>query len=376
MKKPSIRDSYIVRFFAYLTHLFYTLLPFGLLARIFTSYSATDRAFRNSGIGRAIDRAEHGGGRTKRAVRRNIALAMNKSRISNSASAFWRLICGCSLRTFGALFLTMGIYSAGMYWLFSAIWESDVVSSINLYWGAGFIVLGIVLLFSNHSLGYALSKSFFFGKLVVAALGVSDGGVRTVQKVGQRGYVVAVPLGMALGAVGALTSPINLLMGFVALLLVLMILAIPEAGVVLLIFAAPFVGVLPGDDLWLIPLILIPFLAYFGKLLRGNRVFHLEIQDLPVLLMLLLFLLSGFSFAGEGSWRGALLSALLVAAYFLVVNLIATPNWMGRCRMALILSAALSSVIAIAQFIYGAVTAVGEFDYLAVGNAVRAGFAD
>lgn len=376
MKRPNLKDSAIVRFFAYLTHLFYTILPFGLLARIFSSYASVDAAFRRSAVGRTVERLESGGGKTRRTVRRNVALAMNKSRISRSVPAFWRLICGWSLRTFGALFMTMGVYAAGVYGLFSKVWGSDAVSSVNLYWGIGFVVIGVLLLFSDHSLGYALYKSFFFGKLMVSALGVSDGGVRSVERVGRSGYVVAVPLGMALGAIGALTSPVYLLVGFIALLVVLMVLSIPEAGVVMLIFAAPFVGVLPGDELWLIPLIAIPFVAYFGKLLRGNRVFHLEIQDLPVLLIALCFVFSGFSFAGDSAWSGALLAALAVAVYFLVVNLIATPAWLGRCRLAVIASATLCAVIAIVQFVFAAVNTVGEFDFITVGAAARAGFAD
>lgn len=376
MKRPSIKDSYIVRFFAYLTHLFYRLLPFGLPGRLFTSYGAVDRAFRNSGIGRAIARAESGGGKTSRLLRRKLAYAMNQSLIIKGASAFWRLLCRCSMRTFGTLFVTMGAYSALMYWLFTVIWGSSVVSGLTLFWGIGFLAIGVLMLFSEVSLGYALSHSFFFGKLIVSALGVSDGGIRSVERKGQGGYVVAVPLGMALGAIGALTSPIWILVGFVALLLILMVLAIPEAGVVMLIFVTPFMGLLPKSELWPVLLIALPVVAFVGKLLRGNRAFHLEVQDMPVLLIAVLFLLSGFSFAGNGAWNGALLSTLTVIAYFLVVNLIATPQWMNRCRVALILSAALSAMLGIVQFILTAVSTAGTFDFVTVGASVHAGFHD
>lgn len=376
MKRPDTGASYILRFFAYLSHVFCSLLPHSLLGRFFTSYSRTDRVFRRSAIGRGIRRAESGGGRARRSLRRNVALAMNKSLISNSAAVLWRVLCRCSLRTFGALFATMGAYTALMYWLFSAVWESNVVSTVNLFWGLGFALIGILLLFSDLSLGYALSKSFFFGKLIVSALGVSDGGIRTVERVGRAGYVVAIPLGMALGAIGALVSPLWLLAAFVVLLLVTMVLSIPESGVVVLIFAVPFVGFLPNNGFLLVSLTVLPFVAYFGKLLRGNRAFHLEVQDIPVLLMAFLFLLSGFSFAGQSVWRGALLAALLAASYFLFVNLIATPRWMSRCRMSLVLSAALSALVGIVQFLAEAVGSVNGFDLLTVGQTVTAGFSD
>ena len=376
MKAPSTKDSYIIRLATFLSRLFYTVLPFGLIGRIFTSYSATDRAFRSSGLSRIARRSRRSAGRARRSLRRNVALAVNHSLFVRGAAGFWTLLCCCSLRTIGAFFVTMGSYSALSYWLFTVVWGSSVVGSINLYWGAGFLLLGILLLFSNVSLGYALTKSFFFGRLIVSALGISDGGIRTVEREGKRGYVIAVPLGMALGAVGALTSPVWLIVGFVALLLALMILSVPEAGVVLLIFVAPFIGLLPSSKLWLMLLIALPFVGYLGKLLRGNRAFHLEVQDLPVLLLILLFFFSGLSFSGGTAWQGALYAALLISAYFLVVNLIATPAWMQRCRAALILSAAGSSLLGIVQFVQHAVGSWASFDFIRAGDAVRAGMVD
>lgn len=376
MKKFHAKDSYIIRFFTFLTNVVYAVLSVSGLGKIFTSYSNLEQRFRSSGIGRCLNTSERAGSRGRRAVRRGIALAMERSILVRGVSCFWTLLCRSSLRTIGVFWITTGTYSGLMYWLFTFVWKSGAVDVMNLFWGAGFLLLGILLLPSEASLAFALTKSLFFGKLFVSGLGISDGGIQGEERNGQAGYAIAVPLGMVMGAISALTSPLHLIVGFITVLLFLMVLSIPETGVVLLLLLVPFVGFLPQRGLWLVLMTALPLIAYIGKLLRGNRAFHVEVQGLPVLLMMVLFLLCGVSVAGGSAWRGALLSVLLLAFYFLTVNVIATPRWMNRCRVALILSAAASAVIGIVQFVYAAVLAEGRSSFGQLANAVSAGFDD
>ena len=375
-RKMSARDSYIVRFFTFLTNYLYHMISAGFLGRIFTSYTTLDRAFHTSRIGQLNRTPERGSGKLRRVIRRNIAFAMSRSLISRGVMAMFRWLCRCSLRTIGLFFVTSGAYSAIMYWLFSVIWQNGRVEVFNLFAGMTALILGIMLLFSDASLGYALSKGLFFEKILIGVFGVSDDALNDVPQLGAQGHVIAIPLGMLVGAVSALTSPVYMLAGSLAFLLFVLVLAVPEAGVLLLILSVPFIGFLPHSVYWLLLLAAVPLVAYLGKLLRGNRAFHMEIQDLPVLLMMILFILSGFSVAGRGAFQGALFSALLVATYFLVVNVIANPRWMDRCRVALIVSATAASLLGIVQFIYAAaLTAVGA-SMPALGGYVRAGFAD
>lgn len=375
-RKLHAQDSYIVRFFTFLTNFIYHVISAGFLGRVFTSYTKVDRAFRSSRVGRLSGTTERGGGKLHRVIRRNIAIAMNQSMICGGVKALFRLLCQCSLRTFGLFFVTSGSYSAIMYWLFSVIWQNGRVEVFNLFSGIAALILGIMLLFSDDSLGYALSKGLFFQKILVAVFGVSDDALRDVPQLGKQGHVIAVPLGMVVGAVSALTSPIYLLVGALAFLLLALVLSVPEAGVLLLILFVPFAGFLPHGAYWIAFLTVVPLVAYLGKLLRGNRAFHMEIQDLPVLLMIVLFVLSGFSVAGKGSFGGALLSALLVGFYFLVVNVIATPRWLDRCRVALIVSATAASLLSIVQFIYAAAWSANGASMPTLGGYVYAGFAD
>ncbi|MBE6702605.1 MAG: hypothetical protein E7585_04235 [Ruminococcaceae bacterium] len=375
IRKQRWQDSYIVRFFVYITNWVYGAIEVGFIGRLFTSYCATDRLFRHSGTGRLATAARAGRGRVRRTLRRHIALAMNHSLINRACSGLLLRFCRYSLRTFGAFFVTAGAYSAVMYWLFSVVWQSHGVEIFHLFSGTGMLVIGVLMLFSDVSLGYALSNGFFFRRILVPLFGVPEEAVSRIAREGRQGYMIAVPLGMAVGAVSALTSPFYLLAALIAFLLFYLVLSIPESGVVILLLFLPFAGFLPNSERWLFLVAALPLISYFGKLLRGKRAFHMEAQDLPVLLMVIYFLLSGVSVAGASAWKKALLSALCVGFYFLVVNVIATPNWLRRCRTALVISAMMAALTGIAQFLLAALKA-GAFSLSAYSASVSAGFAD
>ncbi|MBE6690050.1 MAG: hypothetical protein E7590_02045 [Ruminococcaceae bacterium] len=369
------QDSYIVRFFVYITNLVYSAIEVGLLGRLFTSYQTSDRLFRTSLFGRAAKAIRIGNSRVYRTVRRNVALAMNRSWLNRFFSGLIYRFCCYSMRTFGAFCVTAGAYSAIMYWLLSVVWQSNSVETSQLFGAASLLVIGILMLFSDTSLGYAISHGLFYNKLLAPLFGVPEETLRTIEKEGKQGYAIAIPLGMVIGAVTALTSPFYLLAGLIAFLLIYLVLSVPEAGVVLVLLVLPFVGFWQNGERWLLFAAALPMISYLGKLLRGKRAFHLEVQDVPVLLMLLFFLLSGISVAGRSAWSVVLPAVLLVGFYFLVVNVIATPSWSRRCRQALVVSAMLSSLVGIVQYLL-AVLQTGVLTLSVHSASVHAGFAD
>ena len=367
--------SYILRFFTLFTRFVYAALGVGLLGRIFTSYAAVERKFRASVTGHVVHARERRNGKMYRAMRRNMALAMDQSLLSRGSAALIRRICGCGLRTLGLFLVTAGAYSSVMYWLFSVIWKSDTVGVMNLFCGLVMLLLGFLLLLSDLSIGYAVQSSVFFKKILVGVLGISEDALQDVEKTGKQAYVLAVPLGMVLGALGALVSPYYLIAACIALLLFWLVLSVPEAGVMLMILFLPFADLLPQSDLWLMLLMCVPIASYLIKLMRGNRAVHVEVQDMPAVMMAVLFVLSGVSVVGDSAWRGALLSALCVAFGFMAVNVIATPSWLERCRAGLIVSATCAALLGIFQFVFAAATAT-EFSIAVLGAHVHAGFAD
>ena len=376
MRARRTRESYIVRFFRAFTQFIYDALALGVIGRFFGAYETSNGLFHRSRTGRLLDKIERGGGRIYCQMRRSIALAIDQSLLRR---AVWRLadaLLLASLRVVGVFALTAGTYSVIVYLLFALVWHSDIVGAVHLYAGCASVLLGVLLLFFDRSVGYALRKSVLFNKIFKPLLGISDERLKEIPQKGTQSVYIAVPLGMLIGALSALTAPVYIIGISLLVFFGIAVLAAPESGVLLLLLLLPFFGFLPNGSLWLTAIVALTLVAYLIKLLRGNRAFHLDVQDFAVLMLLVVTVLSGVSLAGASAWRGVLLSALMISAYFFTVNLIATPRWLARSRTVLITSAAVASLVGILQFAAAAVKLYGTVPLSTIGSYVRAGFAD
>lgn len=365
MKRAAKKQSTVFRYVRYMTDYFYYTIRQSVFGRIFSSYDQLNDGFSRTAVGRLGT----GSGKMRRTVRQSVADAMENNAVVRGLCRLRDLALACGLRTIGLFLVIVGAYSSIMFWLSNFVWQVGAVSGISFVAGLAASALGVFLLFSDFSLGYAMLHGFFVRKLLMALFDLSDDVLREVPKTGRQYYVIAVPLAMVLGALFALFRPITVLAAVLWLVVLFLEIAVPEAGVFLVLLCLPFMGFLPSGDVLVTVAVLLPLVGYFAKILRGNRSFRLEIQDLPVLLMALLVLLSAASFS-RGAFLPALRMLLLISTYFVVVNVIATPGWLARCRNAILFSGTVSAMIGIVQFILA--LAAGR----SPAGAVHAGFAD
>ena len=367
----------IGRFFTFLTDRVYHAVAAGPLGRLFGGYERADLYFHRS----AMVRLAHPPRRRYRKVtlRGRVAAMMDQSVLRRGAYALMGGFLRCSLRTVGAFFLTGGIYSALISLLVAVVWQEGVLNGFYLFIALGITLFGAMLLFSDRSVGDAIYRGRLTGALLHGSLGVSSDAMRDIPEKGKGLYAVSVPLGMLFGSITAFTGPVYPSLALLLLALTLIILSTPEAGILLSLIVAPFMGLLPQATLWIALLAVFSGFGYLGKLLRGTRAFRMEIQDFIVLLLLIGTLLTGVSAAGGSAARGAVLCAILILVYFPAVNILATPAWLQRCRWGLLFSATTTALAGIVQFVLalvGAVRGAGEFTMEMLGRAVRAGFSE
>lgn len=365
MKRAEKKKSSVFRYLQYITDYFYYAVRQCLFGRIFSSYDTLNNGFAASTVGRIGT----GSGRVRRTIRQNIADAME----NNAVIRFFRRLRGwilsCGLRTIGLYLVIVGIYSSMMFWLSNYVWQAQLVSGVSLVAGIAAAGVGILLLFSDCSLGYALLHSFLIRRVLMAVLDLSDDMLEEVPQTGRQYYVLAVPLAMVFGTLFALFRPLAVLAVVLWICILLLEVATPEAGVFLSLLFIPFAGFLPSGEILISVSALLPLIGYVVKILCGNRSFRLEIQDLPVLIFAVLVLASSVSFS-HGVLPAALRMLLFVGFYFVVVNVIATPGWLARCRNAILFSGTVSALIGILQFILAIAEGVSP------SGAVCAGFAD
>ena len=374
MSKKNTVIARIGRFFTFITDRVYRAVANGPIGRLLSAYPAANDAFRRSGVVALSNRKRSTATRT---LRRGLAQARDQSRLRRCCYTVIDGICRCSLRALGLTLLTTGFYAALVSWLIRVIWQGESVDGFLMFFALALVLSGVPLLFSGSSVAFALQHGVIPGWLLREPLGLSEDAIKDIPKQGRADHLTLVLFGMVLGALLAVIGPLWLLLAFLALCVVLLVITTPEAGVILLLVCAPFIGLLRYGALWLAVLSLLVLASYACKLMRGTRAFRMELQDLVVLALLLLTLFGGVS-VSEGAFPAALLAAIAIGVYFPVVNILSTPHWLLRARQALIFSATMAALLGIFQFILSAVFSLqgGSVDILLWGSGVRAGFDD
>jgi len=155
-------------------------------------------------------------------------------------------------------------------------------------------------------------------------------------------------------AVLGIYLPSRILFGMLAggILLYLLFL-IPELGVCAVFLGLPFFQQLSSPTLFLILLSLLTCLAWLKKVLLGKRVASFDFLDRLVLLLVVLYALSGVVGAGGASsaWEG-LSRAALLGFWFPVRGLLENERWQRRATFSLCLSASFCALLGIFQYFF------------------------
>lgn len=367
----------VLRFFSRFSRFVYAMIIGSFIGRLFSSYGTFNEAVIAAPRRRRAAKTARGRKRHY-TVRRAIACAMEQNIFSRARRRCVAALVASSLRTVGFFFAVLG-------GLWIALYGASVIASLPLgatfdHLIAGGVVLfvGVLLLFSDRSVGAMLRHGSLLGGLLFGVFGLHDDLVRDVKPRGKHHFVAALLLTLPAAALGLLITPLSLLAILGTLVCILAILSVPEIGFLLAIVFLPFSKLLVGSDAITLTCLAFMVFGYLGKLLRGNRAFRLELQDLPVLLFLVLFALSAKTPATGHVLGDVLLEILIALTYLIAVNILSTPHWLSASRVALGLSACAASLVGIGQLIYvmlntegATLLALAQFGY-----AVRAGFAD
>lgn len=219
---------------------------------------------------------------------------------------------------------------------------------------AGAMVLLLSLLFFtyNASLAKVLIEDTFLSRLFFETLGLPHPYLSK-----RRGLPLwlTLPVGLALGALALVLSPLLVVAVTAAACIFVLTLVSPEFGLLLLAILFPLSALLPEPILPLVAVLTLALLSYLLKLLRGKRRFSFTLTDLAVL-TLALFLLLSCVFAHGGSrghvMDGVKAAVLLTGGYLLTANLLETRRTLLQFTKGLLLGGA---ILGLAGILCGAV---------------------
>lgn len=365
----------IGRFFWRISRLIYHLIAASPIGRLFASYGACNSAI--TGQRRREKRKARSRAVRRYTVRRALACAMEQNVLSRALRKMLASLTLCSLRTYGFFFTVAGAVWISLYGVSLFVSLGSVVGWVHFVSGGISLSVGILLLFSDRSIGATLRQNSLLGALLIRVLGVPDDLMKQAKERGTQHYLFASLLAFFVSALGLLIAPPAILAIAACLLLAMMVLSVPEAGLILALFFLPFSKLLVGSDAITAAFLALAVIGYVGKLLRGNRFLRIELQDMPVLLMLLVFFLSGYSVA-KGVWGTVLLFLLLALSYLVAANAMCTPQWFVVGRLTLTVSASLACFVGIGQFLLALLTSgdLAGVNVSAFGKYVTAGFSD
>ena len=186
-----------------------------------------------------------------------------------------------------------------------------------------------------------IAGSFLIGVMGLREVNVADKGASTRNHAG--GFL----LGVALGILTLVISPINILKTLLIAIFVVVTLASPETGIVVSLFLLPFLSSLSGG-IYVIAAAAVILLSALLKVISGERVMNFTLIDLSAAVFLLLILSSGaISAGGKASIRESILFCIVASIYFVMSSLMKSKQWLKRVITAISASGLIISVIVV-----------------------------
>ncbi len=256
-------------------------------------------------------------------ARNAVAKTISRSPLMQKLNALRNACLNMSMRSVGVFLITFGFYVAGIFLLKRYISSTLGVADTNdLAFGAISVLIGLLFTcFGDKSVMYTLGKGKITGSLLDNCLGLNPATVERCSVVGKGTHVgIGFIIGSLLGAATLFFTPGSVMLAFVAVVLIVAVLNIPEFGLLLLIATFTFVPVE-----YSVLLSAVALASFLIKCIRLKRNFHFGTADAVVMLTFVFTLLSFLVSDAEitvGEWY----VLFFAFVYFLAKNLLCSEK--------------------------------------------------
>lgn len=268
-------------------------------------------------------------------------------------NALWGGLMDCPMACYGLFMMLYGLCSILIYFVGPHVSDSYVRVQTDLIMSIAVSVMGFPVALSRRSLADSLGNSSFARGFFIGFLGVPR------DRLAGNGRRMAPELRAVLFSVAALlgagTSVVTLFIPSWVIPLILLVVSLvgtvfayPETGVVLLSLMLPLVWLNQATMIAVVILVLLTWCSFGLKLLLLHRTMHFGLLDRVMVILNFVILASGFTGRGitlASIWQSVCLSAC-VSAYFLVVNLVTTRDYVRRCLVGVGISVVVVTTLA------------------------------
>lgn len=331
----------------------HNMLVNGFFGRIFSSYQSELSAYEN---GYFVDYFR-GNSKTRLFFKKLRAYVSRNFEESVILKWIRRTVCGLAtlqIKAYGSFFTAFGIYTMIVYFIKRFLPVTGVADTEYLYVGICICLATLPLCFTRQTLAKAVKHSKIMGELFITAFGFRDDAFENHTNGKSKKNSLAVLWGLFAGILTFFIHPLTIIISIAIFAVLALIVVSPEIGILISIFSLPFLSFMPNATVVLTAMVIITTVSYIIKLIRGKRIFRLELVDFAVLLFMIIAFISGtITVGGMPSYYSALVSCVLLFGYFLIVNLIRTEAWINRCIYAIVVPGVTVAIIGVIQYLLG-----------------------
>lgn len=274
----------------------------------------------------------------------------------------------CRLKVYGAFLFAFSV-SSGVYILITDLLSPRGLvphASYNaLMFCGSVLIVSLPLISSRKTLFEAVKGSKILMK-ILPVIGFDPEKYSVQAEKGKS--LVGLLLGFVIGALSVITGPF-LPIGVIAVAVYsVFVIFRPEFGVMCLVFVTPILSLFPVTVC-----LLLVFVSYFLKLIRGKRQGRFETVDLFVLIFTGITFFGGIVSFSPSSLTPALMRVCLILGFFLISSVKQSRGWLKKYAISLIVSATVVSIYGIIKYYVGPILAFPWVDqYTLTDASVRA----
>lgn len=327
---------------------FFTSLKNGLFGYLFTSYDKENELY----LKKANKVKDKDYERRRGKARRRVAALIEKSVFANAVPAIPDFLLRVSTRDYALIFFIMGLLTTVLYPVRQYLTLIDI-SFETFISGIIVCVCCVPLFFSAQSVSKDVMSSKITRGIIFDFLGIREEKFRAAsEKKKFTSPNISFFVGLLLGVGSYFITPFKIL-GIIAILIVAYeVLTVPEVGMILIIFSAPFLNMyaLAASTVYV-------FICYILKCIVGKRTFKFEYFDLWTSIFIVVLICGGFISSDIRSSAKAMAVCIsLSLSYFIVVNLIRSKEWYARGLVSAMVSTLVVSIVAIFQAVMGKIS--------------------
>ncbi|MDP4152331.1 MAG: O-antigen ligase family protein [Bacillota bacterium] len=315
-----------------------------------SAYLNTDSSLHNLKEGSAFAALFAMLGAKSAASKKKFASLVEESVLMAKLKAFFLYLMSLSLMSWGigCVVYAFTVSAVTVIRALAAGQLGNLNIAINAVYSASFLFMGILMMTYKHSLYQSVRRSFILSRLLFNVAGIRNEQLAVNKTV----HSPLIPCLLAvLSAAFAWFVPAHYVpLAFIALIAAVLVLNMPEFGMILLLFTLPFLS----TKLMLLVSMLVIF-AFAFKLFRGKRSVTFDKLDVAVLMFLIVMLLLGCatSLNPIKSLYPTMLYAIFLLVYFVAANTMRSKSWAMRAIIAGVASGTISAIVGVYQYFSG-----------------------